>query len=84
MSTDLRRQAGFWIMLILGVGLLIVQIKRYYDGSLEFTLGELTVTMLGVIMVINPMFFLTGLSRYFSARFARKDDSNPQKNDDIK
>lgn len=84
MSTDLRRQAGFWIMLILGVGLLIVQIKRYYDGTLEFTLGEFTVTMLGVIMVINPMFFLTSLSRYFSVRFARKDDQNPPKNDDIK
>ncbi|MBC7847262.1 MAG: hypothetical protein H7Y10_12295 [Flavobacterium sp.] len=74
MSINTRRKVAYWFMLILGIGLLCLQFKKYYFNTLEFSIEEFIVTMVAVVMAINPLFFLESLSKFINSKTNEKNE----------
>ena len=74
MSQDMRRMIGFWFMLLLGIAILTFQFYKYYSGTLEFTIEESIVTLVGLSMIINPTVILDMLKRIVSTKFNGKNE----------
>lgn len=76
MSQKVRRQIAYWIMLLLGIGLLLLQFKKYSDNTLELSLEEFIVTMVAVVLTINPMFFLESLTKFINSKYGKNTDES--------
>lgn len=74
MSQDMRRFIGFWFMLLLGIAILTFQFYKYFNGTLEFTIEESIVTLVGLSMIINPTVILDMLKRIVSTKFNGKNE----------
>jgi len=74
MSINSRRKIAYWFMLLLGIGLLCLQFKKYYFNTLEFSIEEFIVTMVAVVMAINPLFFLESLAKFINSKTNEKNE----------
>lgn len=74
MSQDMRRMVGFWFMLLLGIAILSFQFYKYFKGTLEFTIEESIVSIVGLSMIINPTVILDMIKRIFTTKFGGKNE----------
>lgn len=58
MSLRLRREIGFWTLLILGIVLNTFQVYKYVTNQLDFTTGEVIVCVVGVSFNLFPKYIL--------------------------
>lgn len=58
MSAKTRSEIAYWFMLIIGVFLMTIQLKKYYENSLEFTTGEMIINIVSISLMIFPKFIL--------------------------
>lgn len=76
MSQKVRRQIAYWIMFLLGIGLLSLQFKKYFEDTLELSPEEFIVTMVAVVLTINPMFFIESLAKFINSKYGKNTDES--------
>lgn len=76
MSQNTRKQIAYWFMLLLGIGLLCLQFKKYFFNTLELSVEEFIVTMVAVVLTINPLFFLESLQKFINSKYGKNTDES--------
>lgn len=75
MSANTRRTIAYWFMLILGIGLMTLQFSKYYDNTLELKIEEFIVTMVSVVMILNPLFIIDSLRKFINSKYGKSNES---------
>ncbi|WP_445458419.1 hypothetical protein [Flavobacterium sp. HNIBRBA15423] len=75
MSLNTRRTIAYWFMLILGIGLLMLQFSKYYTNTLELKIEELIVSLVAIVMTVNPLFIIDSLRKFFNSKYGKNDES---------
>ncbi len=76
MSIQLRRKIGYWFMLLLGIAILSLQLKKYFDNTLEFRYEEIIVTVIALFMVLNPASLLDLLGRIINTKYGKNTNES--------
>lgn len=58
MSLRLRREIGYWVLLILGLSLNIFQAYKYFTNQLEYSKLEFVILIVGVSFNFAPKYLL--------------------------
>lgn len=49
-----RGLIGFWACLIIGIGILVLQVHKYANDRLEFVVGELIICLVAGVLIFAP------------------------------
>jgi len=67
MSLQQRREVAYWFMLLAGIALMTIQLIRYGKNELEFSLGEIIITVLSVALMILPKYILRVFEKFINS-----------------
>ena len=68
MSTELRRTIMYWFTLLAGIAIVVMQIYKYFNDSLELTIEEGCVTIFAVVLMKNPNIFSDGFKAFIKKK----------------
>ena len=68
MSLRLRREIGFWALLIIGISLNAFQLYKYFTNQLEGTMLELVVLIVGLAFNLMPRYLLRLFEKFVLKR----------------
>jgi len=54
MSVNFRTALKYWFWLIVGIALISMQVYKYWNNTLEYTVGEGIVLFIGMMFMIKP------------------------------
>jgi hypothetical protein len=75
MSSQQRREIAYWAMLLAGIALMTMQLIKYGINELEFSFGEITVTVVSVAFMIFPKFILRIFEHFVKSKTNGKNES---------
>lgn len=69
MSAQVRRKIMYWFTLILGILILSRQCYCYYNSTITLSVGEFAVTLIAVVLMVNPHSISDSYSRIIKSKF---------------
>ena len=68
MSIQQRREVMYWITLLMGAAILVMQLYKYFTGKLELTIEEGCVSAFAVVLMGNPNIISNGLKSFINSK----------------
>lgn len=68
MSLQQRKSIAHWFMLIVGIAVMTIQVVKYANNTLKFTLGEVIVTVVSVSLMIFPKYILRVFENFANSK----------------
>jgi hypothetical protein len=67
MSLQQRREVAYWFMLLVGIALMTIQLVKYWEKELDFSFGEIIITVLSVALMILPRYILRVFEKFINS-----------------
>lgn len=68
MSLRLRREIGYWVLLVLGLALNTFQVYKYFTNQLEYSKLEFAILIVGVSFNFMPRYILRLFEKFVLKR----------------
>lgn len=68
MSLRLRREIGYWVLLVLGLALNTFQVYKYFTNQLEYSKLEFAILLVGVSFNFMPRYILRLFEKFVLKR----------------
>ena len=68
MSLRLRREIGYWVLLVLGLALNTFQVYKYFTSQLEYSKLEFAILIVGVSFNFMPRYILRLFEKFVLKR----------------
>jgi len=71
MSRQIKRKIAYWFMLLLGILIMVMQVRKYFLGTLEMKWEELIVFTIGFCLVWNPLSIVGLIQTVINSKYGK-------------
>jgi len=75
MSLNQRRNIVQWFLLLAGIALIVMQVTKYGNGTLELKIEEGIVTLVAVTLALAPKLILESIEKFINSKYGNKNES---------
>ena len=75
MSLNQRRNIAMWFLLLAGISLIVMQIVKYWNGTLELKIEEAIVSLFAVTLALMPKLILESIEKFINNKYGKKNES---------
>ena len=74
MSLSQRRNIAYWFLLLAGISLIVMQVTKYWNGTLDLKIEEGIVTLVAVTLALAPKLILESIEKFVNSKTNGKNE----------